>query len=92
MSGPLHHILKLTEKQKQPLMLTLDGGIQHKTTIYPLALLRTLCVAVSGNWADSAFSHPDYDVVDELEKNKMNCQWNQTNGVEPDSTCANPLP
>lgn len=38
-----------------------------------------------GVWADSAFSAPDVDVVDMLEMNERNVQWNQFGRTEPDN-------
>jgi hypothetical protein len=37
-----------------------------------------------GVWADSAFSDPEFDVVDELEKDASLVQWNQWDKAEAD--------
>lgn len=37
-----------------------------------------------GVWADSSFSWPEYDVVDNLEQDLTTCQWNQRDEVPSD--------
>ncbi len=37
-----------------------------------------------GIWADAACDVPDWDINDQLEKNPLNCQWNEHDRVMPD--------
>jgi hypothetical protein len=42
-----------------------------------------------GVWADSAFSYPEFDVVDMLERREDTVQWNQHGHSEPDDALNN---
>jgi hypothetical protein len=57
--------------------LVIAHAIQHK-----LPVLFTLN---GGIWADAACDVPDWDINDELEKDKALCQWNQNNEVMSDN-------
>ena len=42
-----------------------------------------------GIWADATCDVPDWDINDELEKDKNNCQWNEVDEVYPDDYLKN---
>ena len=51
------------------------------------ALAKRLPVLVTlngGIWADAAGTAPEWDLIDRLEQDPANCQWNERNEVMPD--------
>ena len=42
-----------------------------------------------GIWADASCDVPDWDINDELEKDRNNCQWNEQDDVYPDDYLKN---
>ena len=42
-----------------------------------------------GIWADASCDVPEWDINDELERDRNNCQWNEADDVYPDDYLKN---